>query len=74
MWERDFENWRDSIHCGGEEPVERISAIVGQRYERYDYINREVVETVICTIENRAKIERALNDTENDMWTYRLAR
>ena len=66
----DFENWRDSLYCGGEPEHERIEAEVGAKYELYDYINSRVESVVICTEENKAMIERSLNDHENDMWCY----
>ena len=73
MWERDYENWRDSFYCGGERPVERIEAELGAIYELYDYINDKVMQTVVCTEYNKDKIEDSLNDSTNDMWTYRRA-
>ena len=72
VW-KEFENWRDEIHCGGSEPEEWFEAEIGTRYELWDAINQEVEETVICTPENKEMIERSLNDTDNDMWWYRKA-
>lgn len=73
MWERDYENWRDSFHVGGERPIERIEAEIGVTYELYDYIYDRVERTVVCTEENKEIIEDSLNDMENDMWAYRRA-
>lgn len=73
-WERDFENWRDEIHCGGrfDRPREYIEAEIGAKYEVVDYVNDfKVVDVVICTEENKRNIEYNLNDRENDMWGYR---
>ena len=73
MWEREYETWRDSFHCGGERPVETIEAEVGATYEVYDYIECAVTGTILCTEENKESIEKVINDSTNDMWTYRKA-
>ena len=31
----------------------------------------KVMKVVTCTEQNKAEIERSLNDTENDLWYYR---
>ena len=70
----EFENWRDSLYCGGEREYERIEAEIGAEYELFDYIYDRVEKVVICTEENKAMIEKSLNDSTNDMWTYRRKR
>lgn len=70
----DFENWRDSIHCGGEPPVAWIEAEVGAKYEEYDAINDTVERVITCTWSNKDEIERSLNDSEADIWWYRKAK
>ena len=70
VW-KDFEDWRDSLYCGGERPREWIEAELGARYEMYDCVYDKVVKVITCTEKNKAKIEESLNDTENDLWYYR---
>ena len=67
----DFENWRDSIHCGGEEPKEWCEAEIGAEYELYDAVWDKVINTIVCTADNKDKIEESLNDDINDLWWYR---
>lgn len=69
----EFEDWRDSMHCGGEKPVEWREAEIGAKYEMYDAIYDKVVKTVKCTEANKGEIERSLNDSTNDIWWYRKA-
>ena len=66
----DFENWRDSMHCGGEEPKEWIEAEIGAKYELRDYVYDRVEKIVVCTKNNKDAIERNLNDENNDLWGY----
>lgn len=72
VW-KEYEDWRNSLYCGGRErPREYKEAEIGARYEVVDYIHDfKVVDVVICTEENKRKIEYNLNDPENDMWGYR---
>lgn len=72
VW-KEFENWRDEMHCGGKEPEDWFEAIVGERYELWDCIEQKVEKTIVCTEENKDRIERSLNDSDNDMWYYRKA-
>ena len=67
----DFENWRDDLYCGGEPPREYVEAELGATYELYDAINSRIEELVVCTPENKSKIESSLNDDMNDMWWWR---
>lgn len=69
----DFENWRDNLYCGGEREYDRVEAEIGAKYELYDYVYGRVEKVITCTEKNKDMIERSLNDTENDMWTYRKA-
>ena len=73
VW-KDFEDWRDSLYCGGERPKERREAELGARYELFDCVYDKVMKVVTCTEQNKAEIERSLNDTENDLWYYRKER
>ena len=67
----DFENWRDDIHCGGEKPKKWWEAEIGAEYELYDAVWDKVINTIVCTADNKDKIEQSLNDDINDMWWYR---
>lgn len=70
VW-RDFENWRDDIHCGGEPEREWIEAEIGAKYEMYDAVWDKVEKTVTCTEKNKWEIEKSLNDNINDIWWWR---
>lgn len=70
IW-KEFEDWRDSLYCGGERPREWIEAELGARYELYDAVYDKVTKVVVCTTENKDKIEKSLNDNLNDLWRYR---
>ena len=67
----EFENWRDSIYCGGEPEREWKEAEIGAKYEEYDAVYGRVTKVVTCTEKNKAMIERSLNDDTNDIWWYR---
>ena len=67
----DFENWRDSIYCGGEPEPEYREAEIGVKYELYDCVYGRVEKVVTCTEKNKAEIERSLNDNNNDIWYWR---
>lgn len=67
----DFENWRDEMHCGGEEPKEWHEAEIGAKYEMYDAVYDKVEKTIICTESNKDMIEKSLNDDINDIWWWR---
>ena len=70
----EFENWRDSIYCGGEPEREWIEAEIGAKYELFDLIYDRVEKVVTCTENNKHMIEKSLNDSTNDMWYYRKKR
>ena len=70
VWSQ-FEDWRNEIHCGGEQPKEWIEAEIGAEYELYNPVWDKVEETVVCTEDNTDKIEKSLNDDINDLWWYR---
>lgn len=68
-----FEDWRDSLYCGGEPEEEWCEAEIGAKYEMYDAAWDKVVKVVTCTEKNKDAIERSLNDDSNDLWWYRKA-
>jgi len=70
-WERDFEAWRDSFHCGGEPPREWIEAELGAVYELYDAVLDKVVRVIVCTASNKDGIEKSLNYDTDDIWWWR---
>ena len=83
-WERDYENWRDEMHCGSrlDRPRAWTEAEVGATYQAVcwahpiwndngEVVDYEVLEEVVCTEENKSEIERVLNDPEADYWGYR---
>ena len=70
----EFENWRDSLYCGGEREYEPIEAEIGAKYELVDYVYDRVEKVVTCTEKNKAQIEKSLNDTTIDSWGYRRKR
>lgn len=67
----EFEQWRDSFHCGGfdtrEEP-ERKTVEIGTKLYLICFGEPEC--SMIVTVNNKAWIERKLNDRNNDVTEY----
>ena len=72
IW-KEYEDWRDNIHCGGERPEDWTEAEQGATYELVWLPTDEVLEVVTCTAENKERIERNLNDWSNDLQRFRKA-
>ena len=66
-----YQQWADflaDMKCGGERERARFTVEIGTRYNVYEY--GTFVETIAVTEENKALIERDLNDPENDVIDY----
>lgn len=65
IW-RQFENWRDEIHCGSRYDKPWREAEIGERYELFDAVWDKVLKVVTCSESNRDEIEWSLNNNDYD--------